>query len=162
MSRKDDTSLGRDDAVARARREFCGKEVPKIFTSSCCLDDPQGETALLEIPIPDLWIRQACNAQDPISSCRHFLFFMRVILPAIFGIRMCFACPHCNCDATGHDYDGSWRPCSDYLGCNSKLMGGYAGVATALAFAIEYHGEATPHGHGFVSLANMYQHHTLE
>ena len=41
-------------------------------------------------------------------------------------------------------------------------MGGYAGLATAMSFATEYQGEATPHGHGFVSLANMYQHHTLE
>ena len=41
-------------------------------------------------------------------------------------------------------------------------MGGYAGLATGMAFATEYQGEATPHGHGFVSLANMYQHHTLE
>ena len=73
-ARKNDTSLGRDDAVARARRKVCGKDVPKICASSCFLDDPQGETALLEIPIPDLWIRQACHAQDPISSCHHFLF----------------------------------------------------------------------------------------
>lgn len=43
-----------------------------------------------------------------------------------------------------------------------KLMGGYAGLATALAFATEYQGECTPHAHGFVSLANMYQHHNLE
>ena len=35
-------------------------------------------------------------------------------------------------------------------------------MATGLGFAIEYQGEATPHGHGFVSLANMFQHHTLE
>ena len=43
-----------------------------------------------------------------------------------------------------------------------KLMGGYAGLATGSAFTVEYQGEATPHAHGFVSLANMYQHHTLE
>ena len=42
-----------------------------------------------------------------------------------------------------------------------KLMGGYAGLATALAFATEYQGEATPHGHGFISLANIYQHNNL-
>ena len=35
-------------------------------------------------------------------------------------------------------------------------------MATAMLFATEYQGEATPHGHGFVSLANMYQHCTLE
>ena len=43
-----------------------------------------------------------------------------------------------------------------------KLSGGYAGMATGLAFATEYQSEATPHAHGFVSLVNMYQHHTLE
>ena len=161
-ARRNDTCLERDDPVTRARREFCGKDDPKIFASSSFLDDPKGETATQEIPLPDLWARQACNAQDPISSCHHFLFFMRVILPNIFGIRMCFACPHCNCDATDYDYDGSWHACSDYLGCNSKLMGDYAGMATGMAFAVEYQGEATPHAHGFVSLANMYQHHTLE
>ena len=31
-----------------------------------------------------------------------------------------------------------------------------------MCFATEMQGEGTPHGHGFVSLANMYQHHTLE
>ena len=35
-------------------------------------------------------------------------------------------------------------------------------MATAMLFATEYQGEATPHGHGFISLANMYQHSTLE
>ena len=43
-----------------------------------------------------------------------------------------------------------------------KSMGGYAGLATGMAFATEYQGEATPHGHGFVSLANMYQRQNLE
>ena len=34
-------------------------------------------------------------------------------------------------------------------------------MATGMAFAVEYQGEATPHAHGFVSLANMYQCHNL-
>ena len=41
-------------------------------------------------------------------------------------------------------------------------MGGFAGIGTGLAFATEFQKESTPHGHGFVSLANMYQHNTLE
>ena len=41
-------------------------------------------------------------------------------------------------------------------------MGGYAGLAQGMAFANEFQGDATPHGHGFVSLANAYQHATLE
>ncbi len=41
-------------------------------------------------------------------------------------------------------------------------MGGYAGLATAAAFATEFQGDGTGHGHGFVSLANMYQFNSLE
>ena len=161
-ARRNDTSLKGDDPVARARRRFCDKDVPRIFSHKCYSDDAQGEATVKEIPLPALWIRQACNAQDPISSCHHYLFFMRVILPGIFGLRMCFLCPDCNRETCEYQYHRNAHPCSDYLGCNSKLMGGYAGIATAMAFATEYQGEATPHGHGFVSLANMYQHHTLE
>jgi len=87
---------------------------------------------------------------------------MRVILPAIFGVRMCFRCPDCNADSSDPHYQDGATPCSDYMGCNGKLMGGYAGIATALCFATEYQGEATPHGHGFVCLSNQYRHHTLE
>ena len=165
-ARRNDTSLNGNDPVTQARRAFSGRANPKIFSSTCVSEDPHGEVALIELPLPALHIRQACNAQDPIASCHHYLFFMHVTLPAIFGVRMCFSCPDCNADSTDHNVSGCGlqysTPCSDYLGCNSKLMGGYAGLATAMAFATEYQGEATPHGHGFVSLANMYQHHTLE
>jgi hypothetical protein len=41
-------------------------------------------------------------------------------------------------------------------------MGGFAGLATGFGFATEFQGDGTPHAHGFVSLANMYQHKTLE
>ena len=41
-------------------------------------------------------------------------------------------------------------------------MGGYAGLAQGMGFANEHQGDGTPHGHGFVSLANAYQHATLE
>ena len=43
------------------------------------MDDVEGEETVKEIPLPALWIRQACNAQDPMSSCHHYLFFMRVM-----------------------------------------------------------------------------------
>ena len=83
-------------------------------------------------------------------------------MPSIFGVRMCFLCPDCNADPVDNNSGTQAPSCQDCLGCNTKLMGGYAGLATAMCFATEYQGEATPHGHGFVSLANMYQHNTLE
>ncbi len=42
------------------------------------------------------------------------------------------------------------------------MQGGFAGIAQGLAFATEFQGDGTPHGHGFLSLANAYQHSTLE
>ena len=48
------------------------------------------------------------------------------------------------------------------MGNNARTMGGYAGLAQGLAFATELQGDSTPHGHGFMALANAYQHSTLE
>ena len=89
-----------------------------------------------------MYVRQGWNAQDPLSSCYHYLFCMYVVLPAIFGIRMCFQCP--DCANTSSEF-GSTCACSDYLGSNAKAMGGYAGIATAMAFATEYQGLSLIH-----------------
>eukprot|EP00973_Karenia_brevis_P006190 843404-Karenia_brevis.AAC.1 len=35
-------------------------------------------------------------------------------------------------------------------------MGGYAGLATALGFAVEYTKDGSPHGHGLVALNSLY------
>ena len=72
---------------------------------------------------------------------------------------MCFQCPDCNADSDevgAGSVEFECAACSDYMGCNSKFMGGYAGLATGMGFATEFQGEGTPHGHGFVSLANMF------
>ena len=87
---------------------------------------------------------------------------MYVVLPAAFGVRMCFHCPDCNTDDDDQSIVSNFCACSDYLGANSKLMGGFVGLGIGLGFATEFQGDATPHGHGFASLANMYQHSTLE
>ena len=84
---------------------------------------------------------------------------MQVVIPAAFGIHMYLHCPDCAAD---RQHVRHTCGCSDYLGNNHKSLGGYAGLATALAFATEFQGDGTPHGHGFVSLANMYQHNNLE
>ena len=145
------------------RTKHCGADKPSIFSKYSVIDDPHGQETIREIPLPDIFDRQACNAQDPLSSCYHYLFFMYTILPAIFGIRMCMRCPDCNVDRTDpRNKNDVTIACQDCMGSNMKSMGGYAGLATGMAFATEYQGEATPHGHGFVSLANMYQHHNLE
>eukprot|EP00973_Karenia_brevis_P058259 8110740-Karenia_brevis.AAC.1 len=52
--------------------------------------------------------------------------------------------------------------CSSCRGSNHKLMGGYAGIATGLGFAVEYTTDAGAHAHGLCSLANMYSQNTLQ
>ena len=123
--------------------------------------DPTGQQASLEIPLPDLLERQAWNAQDPLASIHHYDVVLYVLLAATFGVRMCLNCPRCNFDGTDPNKRGEFFGCSDLLGCNNKLMGGFAGIALALIFATEFQGEGTPHGHGFVALANLFQHSTL-
>ncbi len=86
---------------------------------------------------------------------------MYVVIPACFGVRMCFNCPHCNIDSTDPNRREEHMGCADLLGCDNKLTGGFAGIATAMAFANEFQGEGAPHGHGFLSLANIYQHNTV-
>ena len=105
-------------------------------------------------------LRQRWLAEDPLASVHHYLSIMRIVIPAAFGLRMCLHCPDCNAD-TMFDAENC-AGCSDYLGNNNKSMGGYAGVATAMAFANEFQGDGTPHGHGFVAFANIHQYNTLE
>ena len=141
-ARRNDVSLLGTDEVCGARRTHCGPDTPSVFSRNSLWDDPDGEQTSLEIPLPDIFQRQGWNAQDPLSSCHQYLVFMHVILPGIFGIRMCFLCPHCNADHTDLTFEEAGTPsCSDYLGSNSKAMGGYAGLATGMAFATEYQGD---------------------
>ncbi len=48
------------------------------------------------------------------------------------------------------------------MGRNTKPLGGFAGLAKAMAFATELQGDGTLHGHGFMALANAWQHSSLQ
>ena len=120
-ARRNDTSLLGDDNVSRERRKHCGPDGPRIFTKWSVAEDPEAEKTSVDIPLPDIFTRQAWNAQDPLASCHHYLFFMYVMLPALFGVRMCLMCPHCNADNTDPNLECPVEsPCSDYMGCNSN------------------------------------------
>ena len=73
---------------------------------------------------------------------------------------MCMRCPDCNGECEMFSEPTGSR--SDFVGNNHKSMGGNAGIATAMAFANEFQGDGTPHGHGFVALANAYQYSSLD
>ena len=161
-TRKNDISLNRATEAARYRKRHCGTRTPKIFSKKTLISDPQGEETVMEIELPELHDRQALNAQDPLSSVHHYLVIMYVVIPAAFGARMCCNCPDCNMDETDRTTDHNLCSCQDLMGSSAKLQGGYAGIAESMSFAHEFQGEGTPHGHGFVSLANAYQHATLD
>ena len=48
------------------------------------------------------------------------------------------------------------------MGRNTKPIGGFAGLAEAMALANELQGDGTLHGHGFIALANAWQHSSLQ
>ena len=100
--------------------------------------DPSGISTEAEVPLLEWSVRQQWLAQDPLASVHYYLVMMRVLVPAAFGVRMCFHCPDCNadCEVKANFYES----CQDYLGNNNKSMGGYAGIATTLAFANEFQG----------------------
>ena len=160
-ARMNDTGLKRKDATTVWRKSCCGANKPGFCSSFDVDRDPSGRQATLEIPLPDLLQRQALNAQDPLATIHHYDVVMYVVLAATFGVRMCLRCPHCNIDGTDPNKRTKVMGCSDLLGCNSKLMGGFAGLAVAMIFSNEFQGEGTPHGHGFISLANLFQHSTI-
>ena len=122
------------------------------------------ETVCGQMDFPSIRTRQGMNAQDPLSSVHYYMICMYVALPGVCGIRMCLNCPHCNCDK----YDplrsavSNQTGCQDFMGRNTRPMGGFAGLAEALAFATELQGDGTLHGHGFISLANAWQHSSLQ
>jgi len=60
-ARRNDTSLRGDDDVKKARRDFCGKDMPKIFSETCYIDDVDAERVSREIELPPLFVRQACR-----------------------------------------------------------------------------------------------------
>ena len=100
--------------------------------------DPRGATAAAEKRLPNLTDRQAWNAQDPLASVHHYDVMMYVVLASAYGIRMRFNFFWCNTDSTDPWQREHCLGCSDLLGCNYRLMGGCAGIATGLVFANEF------------------------
>ena len=160
LAGRDQQSADKSNRAAYWRHRYASAQEPKFFTNTNFVRDPDGEEVQREIELPEWLVRQLWLSQDPIASVHHYQVVMRILVPAAFGLRMCMQCPDCNTDCNTRDE--AKDSCSDYLGNNNKSMGGYAGIATAMAFANEFQGGGTPHGHGFVALANAYQFNSLQ
>ena len=151
-------------APSSDRKRHCGGDASPIFSKYCIEDDARGQGAMREIPLPDIFDRQAWNARGPLSSRYRYLIFTCTILPALFGSRTrARAVPWLQRgSADQRNRNDAAVSCQDCVGLNVKSVGGHAGLAAGMAFATEYWGEAALHGRGFVSLANMCQRNSLE
>ena len=89
------------------------------------------------------------TARDPLCCFNAFWVMMRVVLPALYGLRMCPQCPHCAM---------SENPCMDIFGSNATPMGGSLGRADALVGGIEAQkAEGVLHMHFFLFLQILHQ-----
>ena len=84
-ARRHDASLLSDDEVSSWRSKYSATDLPAIFASKSVSEDPHGAEGSVEVELPDIHVRQALNWQDPLASCYLYLFFVRAILPVIFG-----------------------------------------------------------------------------
>ena len=93
-------------------------------------------------------------SRDPLSALYNFLVSVKVILPNLYGLRMCPDCPHCV---------ESDSPCMDTYGSNATAMGGSGGRADALIGAVEAQkSEGVLHLHLFVYFQSAFQLRTLK
>ena len=138
-TRINDTCFLSASSSTQYRKERCGSDSQNFVSQHSIHGDTDGKKVSIEIPLPCMHDRQGLTAEVPLAIGHQFQVIMRVVIPSIVGIRMCFTCPHCNTDECDLDLvftsDGGW--CSTCLGCSHELMGGYAGLATALAFVVE-------------------------
>lgn len=87
-----------DPAFTCASREL----LPYIDYDAPSLRPPgetEDEAATIEIPLPDEFpaydLRRLLTARDPLCCVKAFLVAVKVILPSLYGYRMCPNCPHC-------------------------------------------------------------------
>ena len=93
-----DTCFLSASSSAQYRRQHCGMDSPNFISEHSIHTDKDGQKVRLEIPMPSMSDRQMLAAQDPLATAHKLQIMMRVVLPNLFGLLMCFACPFCNID----------------------------------------------------------------
>ena len=111
-------------SAAKDMRPWIGRQRPSLIPADL-LQDAE-ETA--EVELPDYDTRRLITSRDPLCCVHAFHVMSRVVLPSIYGIRMCPRCPHCAKGAA---------PCMDSFGSNATAMGGAAGRCDAMVGAVE-------------------------
>ena len=118
-------------------------------------DEEIGEFHLpLPADLPAYDLRRLITARDPFCCVNAFLVSCKVVLPALYGFRMCPQCPHCCL---------SEHPCMDIFGSNATPMGGDAGRCDAIIGAVEAQkAEGVLHLHLFMYIQMVAQFASLQ
>ena len=148
LAQRDRDSTDSGHVVSYWRHRYASATEPNFLTGANCVRDPSGAEVKRDIELPEWIVRQQWLSQDPLASVHYYIVIMKIQAPAAFGLWMCMRCPDCNADCQSRFEDG--ESCSDYMGSNHKSMGGFAGIATAMAFANEFQGDGTAHGLGLL------------
>ena len=128
-------------------RDYIGFDYPSIY-----FDDADAwESTCIDLPEYD--VRRALTGRDPLCALHAFWINLIVILPNLYGYRMCPDCPNCV---------ESEKPCMDRFGSNATPMGGSGGRCDAAISAIEAQkAEGVLHVHAFIFLQAAHQFNTL-
>ena len=138
-----------DPAINIARPEF----LPYAGYTQPSVDLPD-DVEHAEIDIPDYDLRRVMGSQDPLGCLYSFFVQSTVILPNLYGFRMCPECPHC-CESD--------KPCMDVYGSNATPLAGSAGRSDAMVGAVEAQkAEGVLHLHLFLFLQMAMQLKTLK
>ena len=65
---RDKNSTDRRKVLAYWRHRYASPTSPQIFNKSDVRRDPDGDSVMKEVEMPEVLIRQAWNAQDPLAS----------------------------------------------------------------------------------------------
>ena len=132
-TRVNDTCFLAANSSTQQRKQHCGSESPNLLTQlGQDGRSPLGNTFAVHSRPTSMGCR------GPVGHCASGSCSDADCGPGIFGIRMCFQCPHCNTDHCDLDPASDGGRCSACLGYNHKLMGGYDGLATTMAFSVKY------------------------
>ena len=134
---------------AQSFTQWIGYNAPSLQPE----EQEQEDSSRVVVDLPEYDIRRLMTARDPLCCVYAFQVCTRVVLPSMYGFRMCPDCPHC---AT------SEQPCMDSFGSNATPMGGAAGRGDGMVAAVEAQkSEGALHIHAFIYFQNACQYATL-
>ena len=142
------------DVVAQ---QFCTRDMPKLGRTRYKLaakDDvflsiSSGE---LQELLPSFDSRRALMAKDSLASVDGFKIHVLVAYEHLFGMRVCWNCPHCN-------HADNMEPCQDIFGSNAKAEGGVFGRMDAGSTSFEAQkSTGALHAHSLLHVQCLHQH----